>query len=155
MTAPSRLTMTGISKSFGPTAALRGVDLELRPGEVHALVGENGAGKSTLMKVLSGAVRPDAGDMTLDGRPYAPRDPQDARRQGVAMVYQELTLAPHLTVEANVMLGLEPTRFGFLRAGELRHRVRDALAACVLGVARGVRLAVEHHRARVRGDGPA
>jgi ribose transport system ATP-binding protein len=128
MTAPSRLTMTGIRKSFGPTAALRGVDLDLRPGEVHALVGENGAGKSTLMKVLSGAVEPDAGAMTLDGPPYAPRGPQDARRRGVAMVYQELTLAPHLSVEANVMLGQEPARLGFLRGGDLRRRVTNALA---------------------------
>src|SRR5437867_9596647 len=128
MSAPSRLTMTGIRKAFGPTAALRGVDLELRPGEVHALVGENGAGKSTLMKVLSGAVAPDAGAMTLDSRPFAPRDPQDARRLGVAMVYQELTLAPHLSVEANVMLGQEPTRLGFLRGRELRRRVADVLA---------------------------
>src|SRR5258707_2706040 len=103
-----RLVMSGVSKRFGPTQALAGVDLDLRPGEVHALVGENGAGKSTLMKVLSGAIAPDAGAMTLDGRPYAPRDPQDARLRGVAMVYQELTLAPHLTVEANVMLGQEP-----------------------------------------------
>src|SRR5947207_15552737 len=109
MSAPSRLTMTGIRKAFGPTAALRGVDLELRPGEVHALVGENGAGKSTLMKVLSGAVAADAGAMTLDGELYRPRDPQDDRRRAVAMVYQELTLAPDLTAHANVMHGLEPT----------------------------------------------
>ena len=128
MNAPSRLTMTGIRKAFGPTAALQGVDLDLRPGEVHALVGENGAGKSTLMKVLSGAVEPDAGTMTLDGAPYAPRDPLDARRRGVAMVYQELTLAPHLTVEANVMLGQEPARFGVVRGAELRRRVAAALA---------------------------
>src|SRR5207302_7789720 len=100
----SRLTMNGIAKAFGPTQALRGVDLELRPGEIHALVGENGAGKSTLMKVLSGAVAADAGRMTLDGEPYAPAGPPDARRRGVAMIYQELTLAPHLTVEANIML---------------------------------------------------
>src|SRR5579884_3923417 len=107
--------MTGVAKRFGPTQALAGVDLELRPGEVHALVGENGAGKSTLMKVLSGAVRPDAGTMRLDGQPYAPSGPQEARRHGVAMIYQELALAPHLSVEANVMLGLEVSRFGFLR----------------------------------------
>src|SRR6266851_6100292 len=100
----SRLTMTGIAKRFGSTQALAAVDLDLRPGEVHALVGENGAGKSTLMKVLSGAERPDAGAMTLDGRPYDPAGPQDARRRGVAMIYQELTLAPHLSVEANVTL---------------------------------------------------
>ena len=129
MSEPLRLTMTGIHKHFGPTHALRGVDLELRPGEVHALVGENGAGKSTLMKVLSGAVLPDAGHMTLDGRPYAPSDPKEARRQGVAMIYQELTLAPHLDVEANILLGLEPSRWGFLRRGDGRRRVREALAA--------------------------
>jgi ribose transport system ATP-binding protein len=120
--------MTGVSKRFGSTQALRGVDIELRPGEVHALVGENGAGKSTLMKVLSGAVVPDTGRLTLDGRLYAPRNPLDARRRGVAMIYQELALAPHLSVEANVLLGLEVSRFGFLRRGEHRRRVREALA---------------------------
>jgi len=120
--------MTGIAKRFGSTQALRGVALELRPGEVHALVGENGAGKSTLMKVLSGAVRADAGAMTLDDRPYAPSGPLEARRRGVAMIYQELTLAPHLSVEANVCLGLEARRFGFLRGAENRRRVAEALA---------------------------
>jgi ribose transport system ATP-binding protein len=125
--AAPRLIMTGIAKRFGPTQALRGVDLELPAGEVHALVGENGAGKSTLMKVLSGAVRPDAGRMLLDGQPYSPRGPQEARRRGVAMIYQELTLAPHLSVEANVTLGIEATRWGFLRRGLLRQRVREAL----------------------------
>jgi ribose transport system ATP-binding protein len=123
-----RLTMTGVAKRYGPTQALAGVDLELRPGEVHALVGENGAGKSTLMKVLSGAVRPDAGRMTLDGHPYAPSGPHAARRQGVVMVYQELALAPDLSVEANVMLGMETTFLGFLREREHRRRVREALA---------------------------
>jgi ribose transport system ATP-binding protein len=127
VTAP-RLLMTGIHKCFGSTQALRSVDLELRPGEVHALVGENGAGKSTLMKVLSGAERPDGGGMLLDGRVYAPSGPQEARRKGVAMIYQELTLAPHLTVAANMLLGLEPTSFGFLRPKESRRRVQEALA---------------------------
>jgi ribose transport system ATP-binding protein len=122
------LVMTGVTKRFGSTHALRGVDLTLRAGEVHALVGENGAGKSTLMMVLSGAERPDVGRMLLGGRPYAPAGPLEARRLRVAMVYQELTLAPHLSVEANVLLGLEPTRWGFLRRGEGRRRVRDALA---------------------------
>jgi ribose transport system ATP-binding protein len=120
--------MTGVSKRFGSTQALRGVNLELRAGEVHALVGENGAGKSTLMKVLSGAIRPDAGHMALDGEPFAPSGPQEARRRGVAMIYQELALAPHLSVEANVLLGLEDARFGFLRRGRNRRRVLDALA---------------------------
>src|SRR4051794_14058540 len=127
MTAAARLTMSGIHKSFGSTWALRGVQLELRPGEVHALVGENGAGKSTLMKVLSGAVAPDAGTMSLAGQSFAPRNPLGARDRGVAMVYQELTLAPHLTVEANIMLGQEVSRLGFLRNREMRERVADVL----------------------------
>src|SRR5437667_5645915 len=105
--ASSRLAMHGMHKRFGATPALCGIDLELRAGEVHALVGENGAGKSTLMKVLSGAVTPDQGRMFLDDQPYQPGGPQDARRHGVSMVYQELTLAPHLSVEANIQLGLE------------------------------------------------
>jgi ribose transport system ATP-binding protein len=122
------LVMTNVTKRFGSTHALRGVDLTLRPGEVHALVGENGAGKSTLMKVLSGAERPDSGEMVLSGRPYAPSGPLEARRFGVAMIYQELTLAPHLSVEANILLGQEPTWGGFLNRREGRRRVANALA---------------------------
>jgi ribose transport system ATP-binding protein len=120
--------MHNIQKRFGQTQALAGVDLELLPGEIHGLVGENGAGKSTLMKVLSGTVRPDAGQMVLDGKPYLPTGPQDARRHGLAMVYQELTLAPHLTVAANICLGLERTRFGLLDRAAERRRVQDVLA---------------------------
>jgi ribose transport system ATP-binding protein len=123
-----RFRMTGIRKSYGPTAALRGVDLELIPGEVHALVGENGAGKSTLMKVLSGAETPDAGATELDGAAYLPAGPQEARRRGVAMIYQELAVCPDLTVEANVLLGLESSGYGFLRKIADRTRVTDALA---------------------------
>jgi ribose transport system ATP-binding protein len=124
----SRLRMEGIHKRFGSTQALRDVSLEVRPGEVHALVGENGAGKSTLMKILSGAEQPDAGRMTLDGTSYQPAGPQDARRRGVAMIYQELALAPHLSVETNVMLGLEERRWGFVRDRVQRRRVEEALA---------------------------
>ena len=82
--APLRLEMEGVHKRFGATIALAGVSLAVAPGEVHALVGENGAGKSTLMKVLSGAYKPDAGSMKLDGEPYRPRNPLHARRAGVA-----------------------------------------------------------------------
>jgi len=128
MSDPCRLQMQGICKSYGPTRALHGVDLMLHRGEVHALIGENGAGKSTLMKVLSGAETSDSGTMLLDGKPYRPRDPQDARRAGVAMVYQELTLAPDLTVEANIMLGQESTRGGILRTLANRARASEALA---------------------------
>jgi ribose transport system ATP-binding protein len=123
-----RLRMTGIAKSFGSTRALVGVDLEVRRGEVHALVGENGAGKSTLMKVLSGAIQPDAGSMVLDGRPYAPRGPLEARSAGVAMIYQELSLAPDLSVEENVLLGVEPASWGFVRRRQMRRQAEEALA---------------------------
>src|SRR5215218_4187109 len=82
-----RLRMVGVHKRFGATIALGGVDLHVNGGEVLALVGENGAGKSTLMKVLSGAHLPDEGEMWLDGKPYRPRNPLDARRAGVAMIY--------------------------------------------------------------------
>ena len=123
-----RLRIDGLSKRFGPTVALAGVHLEVGAAEVHAVVGENGAGKSTLMKVLSGALVPDSGEVWLDGAPYRPRDPLDARRHGVAMVYQELSLAPHLTVAENILLGLEPARAGIIRRGELHARARQALA---------------------------
>jgi ribose transport system ATP-binding protein len=120
--------MTGIRKSYGLTAALRGVNLELLPGEVHALVGENGAGKSTLMKILSGAEQADEGEMTLEGASYRPAGPQTARRLGVGMIYQELAVCHDLSVEANVLLGLESSRFGFLHKQADRQRVCDALA---------------------------
>ena len=126
MTVP-RLRMTGIRKSYGPTAALRGVDLVLLPGEVHAIVGENGAGKSTLMKVLSGAEQPDAGAMELDGVPYRPTGPSAARDRGVVMIYQELAICPDLTVEANVMLGQERSNRGFLNGPTNRFHVDGAL----------------------------
>jgi len=119
--------MRGVRKSFGATAALAGVDLRVAGGEVLALVGENGAGKSTLMKVLAGVVRPDAGAMLLDGRPYEPRSPRDARAAGVAMIHQELALAPHLTVADNILLGVEPTRAGFIRPAASREAARAAL----------------------------
>ncbi len=127
MGVAERLRMEGISKRFGPTQALLNVDLTVNAGEVHALVGENGAGKSTLMKVLSGAIQPDAGMMLLEGSPFRPRGPLEARNAGVGMIYQELSLAPHLSVEDNILLGVEPTTFGFVRRAEVRARVLDAL----------------------------
>jgi len=126
--AVPRLEMRGISKRFGATRALTDVNFAVAPGEVHALVGENGAGKSTLMKVISGVYPPDEGAMTFDGAPYRPRNPLDARRRKVGMIYQELSLASHLTVEENILLGMEPTRWGLLRRDEVRRRALDALA---------------------------
>ena len=123
-----RLTLDGVQKSFGATAALRGVSLGVGEGEVHALIGENGAGKSTLMKILSGAHEADAGRIALDGAPFAPRNPHEARRAGVAMIYQELNLAPDLTVAENIVLGAEPSRLGWLRRGAMRDTARRALA---------------------------
>jgi ribose transport system ATP-binding protein len=121
------LEMRDVSKSFGATRALDGVSLALYSGEVRALIGENGAGKSTLMKVLSGAIRPDSGSMNLGGTPYAPRGPREALARGVAMIYQELALAPHLSVEANVMLGHERVRSGLIDRREHRRIVTEAL----------------------------
>src|SRR5688500_2208073 len=122
-----RLRMEGVRKSFGATKALSGVDLMVNGGEVLALVGENGAGKSTLMKVLSGAHQPDEGRMRLDGKPYAPRNALDARRAGVAMIYQELSLAPDLSVMENILLGMEPTAGPFVKWTEVRKRAGAAL----------------------------
>src|SRR5947209_288427 len=126
MAAP-RLEMLGVRKRFGATTALGGVDFAVPAGSVHALVGENGAGKSTLMKVLAGAHAADEGTMRLDGEPYAPRDPMHARRSGVAMIYQELSLCPHLSVAENVLLGMEPSVAGWLRRREIRRRATEAL----------------------------
>ncbi|HUG42742.1 MAG TPA: sugar ABC transporter ATP-binding protein [Acidobacteriota bacterium] len=129
----TRLTMTDISKRFGATVALDRVDFSVAPGQVHGLVGENGAGKSTLMKALSGAVRPDEGRMWIDGRLHRPESPLDGRRAGVAMIYQELSLAPHLPVEENILLGVEPLRGPFLRRREMRRRAIEAMQRLGIG----------------------
>src|SRR5215510_4000126 len=133
MAEAPRLKMHGVRKRFGATVALAGVDLEVQPGEILALVGENGAGKSTLMKVLSGAHAPDEGEMWLDGQAYLPRNPLDARRHGVAMIYQELSLAPHLSVMENILLGIEPTSGPFVRWPEMRCRATAALREVGIG----------------------
>ncbi|HZM50044.1 MAG TPA: sugar ABC transporter ATP-binding protein [Vicinamibacteria bacterium] len=125
---PPRLEMRGVSRSFAATVALDGVNLHVAPGEVVALVGQNGAGKSTLMAILAGALAPDSGTMTLDGRAYAPRNPLEARRAGVAMIYQELSVAPHLSVMENVVLGTEPVRAGLVQRGRARRLTQDVLA---------------------------
>ncbi len=120
--------MRGIHKSFGATTALTDVSLRVLAGEVHALVGENGAGKSTLMKILAGVHRPDSGSMLLDGEPYDPADPHDGRARGVGMIYQELSIAPHLSVAENMMLGMEPRRGPFFARSRARAIALKTLA---------------------------
>lgn len=121
------LRLEGIAKSFGATVALGGVDLTVRPGEVHALIGENGAGKSTLMNILAGGLRPDEGKLTLFGQRYAPESTLEARRNGIALIHQELSLCPHLTVAENIVLGTESARWGVIDREECERRSLELL----------------------------
>jgi ribose transport system ATP-binding protein len=123
-----RFEMRGVRKVFGATVAVDDVDFSVRSGEVCALVGQNGAGKSTLMSILVGAIRPDAGSLRVNGVPFHPRQPLDAKRAGVAMIYQELSLAPDLSVMENIVLGDEPARAGIIRWNDVREVARKALA---------------------------
>ncbi|MBI5670507.1 MAG: sugar ABC transporter ATP-binding protein [Chloroflexi bacterium] len=111
MSAPL-LEVTRVNKSFPGTHALKDVSFELLPGEVHALMGENGAGKSTLMHIISGVYAPDSGDVRIDGRPVALRDTRQAQDLGIGMVFQELSLAPGLSIAENVFPNRAPTRLG-------------------------------------------
>ena len=105
-----RLSVTGISKNFDGTQALRDVSFQAAAGEVVALCGENGAGKSTLMKILSGAVMPDGGEIVLEGSNVAIQTPHEAIALGIRTVHQELSLLPHLSVAENLLLGRMPHR---------------------------------------------
>ncbi len=128
---PPALEMHGITKSFAGNAVLSGVNLTAWGGEVHALVGENGAGKSTLMKILAGVHEPDAGGILLDGRTSGFTSPHDALARGIAMIYQELSLAPHLTVAENIFLGREPLIYAPLKVvdrREMNERAATSLA---------------------------
>ena len=127
---PPALQMLGIDKSFPGVQALEGVDLDLRAGEVHCLVGENGAGKSTLVKVLMGVHRPDAGQILLAGRPVHITHPHQALAHGISMVFQELNLVPVLSVAENVFLGIEPLLvepLGIVDWRTLRQRTREVI----------------------------
>lgn len=114
---PHALAAQGLTKSYGATVALGHAEISLAAGEVHALLGENGAGKSTLVKILTGAVQPDAGAMRLGSSGYAPRSLLDARGKGVATAFQELSLVPNLTVAQNLLLPALPQGRGWLVSG--------------------------------------
>ena len=122
------LQMRGVSRRFPGVQALDDVQLDVRAGEVHVVLGENGAGKSTLMKIIGGAIRRDAGEVLLDGRAIEVRSPAHARSLGISVIHQELTLVPHLTVADNVFLGKFPTSVpGWVDRGRM-----DARAAALL-----------------------
>src|SRR5919206_2941883 len=121
---PYYLEAEGITKRYPGVVALDGVRLAIRPGTVHALMGENGAGKSTLMKVVAGIIRPDEGEIRVKGRPVHFHSPRDATDAGIAMIHQELNLVPHMTIAENVWIGREPTRLGLVNHAELNRRTR-------------------------------
>jgi D-xylose transport system ATP-binding protein len=117
-----------ISKRYGAVQALQGVSLDLRPGEVVALVGDNGAGKSTLVKAISGVISPDGGEITMDDRPVRIGSPHDAQALGISTVYQDLALCENLDVVANLFLGSERRRWSVLRHIRMERATRDLLS---------------------------
>jgi simple sugar transport system ATP-binding protein len=134
------LEASGIVKSFGGVRALRGADFAVHPGEVAALVGDNGAGKSTLVKILSGTLAPDGGEIRFEGRRVAIPNPVAARELGIETVYQDLALAPELDPAANLFLGRELVRpgllgrLGFLDKAAMRRRTNKAFADLGIGL---------------------
>ena len=118
------LKIAGLSKSFGGVQALKSVDLEVRAGEVHGLIGSNGAGKSTLIKILSGDIQRDAGEIFLNGSPFFVRNPQESYAAGLNFIHQELALVPKFSILQNLTLGIpKPTRFGFIDWKAVRRSV--------------------------------
>jgi fructose transport system ATP-binding protein len=144
------LQARGIVKRFGHVTALSGADFDLYPGEVLAVIGDNGAGKSTLIKVLSGALVPDEGEIRLDGEVVHFRTPLDARRAGIETVYQDLAVAPALDIASNLFLGRELRRrgplgsvFRMLDKRGMRKQAGEALSELQIGV-QSIRVAVEN-----------
>src|SRR6478735_3526243 len=129
MGRPPALTLDSIVKSFPGVQALRGVSLEVRPGTVHALVGENGAGKSTLIKIATGAYEPDAGVVSVDGQPVTHSSRRALQALGIRAIYQERQVAADLSVAENVVLDHLPGRFGFVDWGECRRTAQMRIEA--------------------------
>ena len=123
------LKISNVSKSFGAIHALRGVDFELRRGEVHAIAGENGAGKSTLMNIIDGILRPDSGEIALNGQPVEITSPARAQELGIGFVHQEIALCPDVTVAENIFMAeINSSRKWFMNYAALHDRARAALA---------------------------
>src|SRR5687767_7308572 len=121
------LQVRNLTKSFPGVRALRDVSLHLNPGEVLAVIGENGAGKSTLMKILAGVQKPDSGQILLDNQPIEINSVKDALRLGIVLIHQELNLADNLDIGANIFLGREPRRFGFINKSAIYRDSQDLL----------------------------
>jgi simple sugar transport system ATP-binding protein len=137
------LSAYNVVKTFGHVRALRHASFEAFPGEVTALVGDNGAGKSTLIKILSGVLTPDEGEVRIDGAAVRIADPHDAKRRGIETVYQDLALAPDLDAAANVFLGRELRRLRFLHNhAEMRRRTATAFADLGVGLVQDMRAPV-------------
>ncbi|CAM5284590.1 ribose transport system ATP-binding protein/rhamnose transport system ATP-binding protein [Aquamicrobium terrae] len=122
------ISLARISKSFPGVRALDEVDLDIYPGEIHALIGENGAGKSTLLKILFGVLQPNGGEILVKGEPAIFQNPRDSQRHGIAMVHQELSVIPSLSLGENIMLGREQQRWGFIDRRRLHAEAAEALA---------------------------
>lgn len=133
-TAAILLSARGLTRTYPGVRALDGVDLTLRVGEIHALLGENGAGKSTLINLATGAQPIEAGSIHLDGREVQPRSPADAAANGIVAVYQEITLLPNLSVAENIYLGREPTRFGLVDRARMRREAAALLSRFGLSI---------------------
>ncbi len=121
------LRAEGICKQFNGIPVLKDVDLEIRRGEVHSLMGENGAGKSTIIKILTGVYTKDAGQVYIEDQPVEIRNRQDSAKAGISVIYQELSLVPDLTVEENILLGKEEHKFGVTKIKSMRKRVKELI----------------------------
>ncbi|MGA3362033.1 MAG: ATP-binding cassette domain-containing protein [Solirubrobacteraceae bacterium] len=133
------LSLRGIAKHFGAVTALDGIDLDIPPGQVTALVGDNGAGKSTLIKTISGILHPDGGELIWNGTPVHVRSPRDAADLGIATVYQDLALCDNLDIVQNMFLGRETGRFGLLNETSMELTAKDTLSGLSVTSVRSIR----------------